>query len=162
MSKQITETQVVKEARSAINNENAVRITYRSRGKDELTTRVVVPLEIFYPKGSSHRKDRDRTATIIAFCAMRQDCRQFRVDRVRHIEQAIFAASLVDPDDMDREEIIAELEERGKYVNRRSGTVALRNKLIAYRNGIFGEKHDLTMKIYAPEGVRVEVHQEGN
>jgi predicted DNA-binding transcriptional regulator YafY len=69
----------------AIEEETAVQITYRSYSKDQITTRVVVPLGLNRTGGGYW--------LLSAFCAMRHEYRSFRLDRMRHVEEARFGVA---------------------------------------------------------------------
>ena len=57
----------------AIVNKRCVKIAYHSSYKEEQTTRIIEPIGLYYYGGSWH---------LIAWCALRKDYRDFRVDKI--------------------------------------------------------------------------------
>lgn len=60
----------------AIVNKRCVKISYHSSSKEELTTRTIQPIGLYYYGGSWH---------LIAWCSLRKDYRDFRVDKINSL-----------------------------------------------------------------------------
>ena len=77
------ESDSLSDLKSAITKNIKVKITYHSKYKDEITTRVIDPLGVYF----------SQTAwVLIAFCNTRNDYREFRLDRIQayRITQDVF------------------------------------------------------------------------
>jgi predicted DNA-binding transcriptional regulator YafY len=62
---------------SILSQSQVIRIDYHSGYKDELTARIVEPLGLCYYAGNWH---------LLAYCRLRRDYRDFRVDRIKAVE----------------------------------------------------------------------------
>jgi proteasome accessory factor C len=69
---------LLEEVRSAVTRAMQVRITYYSAARDETSSRVVDPLQVFSSGGSWY---------LDAWCHQASDTRHFRVDRVESVEE---------------------------------------------------------------------------
>jgi proteasome accessory factor C len=71
--------EVTTSIRQAISHRSGLKISYHSLYKDEISSRVVLPLEILESEGSLY---------LHAYCFTAQDFRHFRIDRVQSAETA--------------------------------------------------------------------------
>ena len=71
--------EVTTSVRQAISHRSGLKISYHSLYKDEISSRVVLPLEMLESEGSLY---------LHAYCFTAQDFRHFRIDRVQSAETA--------------------------------------------------------------------------
>lgn len=63
---------------NALVNSQVMELTYKSESKDEITTRIIEPFALYL--------NIEHSWTLIAYCRLRKDYRQFRLDRVIHVQ----------------------------------------------------------------------------
>jgi len=71
--------EVTTTVRQAISHRSGLKISYHSLYKDEISSRVVLPIEILESQGTLH---------LHAYCFTAQDFRHFRIDRIQSAESA--------------------------------------------------------------------------
>ena len=72
--------EVTKLVKEAISQRGGLKIAYHSLYKDEISTRVVLPLEILENQGHIY---------LHAYCSTAKDFRHFRIDRIQSAETAV-------------------------------------------------------------------------